>query len=115
MVDINIKNGQGISQALAEYAKNLNGGKALKLNAKQWQSIMTKIDEINNNRSKDSVIFHGNNNIFGSTKKNFVVQAGKLSFSNEEMASILKEMGLDKDIIDEKFAIKGLSIERESS
>lgn len=115
MVDINIKNGQGISQALAEYAKNLNGGKALKLNAKQWQSIMTKIDEINNNRSKDSVIFHGNNNIFGSTRKNFVVQAGKLSFSNEEMASILKEMGLDKDIIDEKFAIKGLSIERESS
>lgn len=36
MVDINIKSGQGISQALAEYAKELNGGKALKINAKQW-------------------------------------------------------------------------------
>lgn len=118
MVDINIQNGQGISQALAEYAKNLNGGKALKINAKQWQSILTTVNDINNGRQKNNTIFSGNGNIFGSTKNNFVVQEGKLSFSNDEMRLILKQMGLNQDVIEKEFScgmnIKGLSIEKSS-
>lgn len=116
MVDINIQNGQGISQALAEYAKNLNGGKALKINAKQWQSILATVNDINNGRQNNNAVFSGNGNIFGSTKNNFVVQQGKLSFSNEEMTLILKQMGLSQDVIDNEFScgmnIKGLSIEK---
>lgn len=116
MVDINIKSGQGISQALAEYAKELNGGKALKINAKQWQSIMTTINDINSNRESHETIFTGNGNIFGSSKNNFVVNEGKMTFSNEEMSLILNQMGLNQDLIKKEFAndmqIKGLSIER---
>lgn len=119
MVDIHISSGQGISQALAEYAKNLNNGKALKINAKQWQSIMNKINEINQSRDSNNTIYSGNNNIFGSYKNNFRVNEGKISFSDNEMRAILKEMGLKQDLIEKEFAtdinIKGLTIEKHTS
>lgn len=115
MVDINIKSGQGISHALADYAKQLNGGKALKINAKQWQSIMTTVNAINSKRSA-SKIFSGSDNIFGKGNSNFIVHEGKISFSDEEMSAILKQMGLNQDIIDREFSsnmnIKGLFIEK---
>lgn len=118
MVDINITQGQGISQALAEYAKEVNGGKSVKLNKKQWQSIMSKISEINSKRNNESSLYKGDSNIFGNVRGNFVVHQGKLSFTDEEMNIILKEMGLENKNLNKALAsemqITGLSIEKQA-
>ena len=122
MVDIPVnKNSQGLTYELANYAKSVNGGKALKLNAKKWESVMKVVTDINNKRSADNAIFTGGTNLFGNTNENFVIANSTLHFSDDEIALILKEMGVEvpqqnkETEIDENFKIKGLSVEHQDS
>lgn len=117
MVDLNIdSNKPGITYALSEYAKEFNGGKAVKFNKEQWQSIMKAVTELNSKRPNGNNIFTGGNNLFGRTDKNFIVNSGKITFTDEEMAVILREMGLRPKGTEALPAldspIKGLSVER---
>lgn len=117
MVDLNIdSNRPGITYALSEYAKEFNGGKPVKFNKEQWQSIMKAVSELNSKRSNGNNIFTGGNNLFGRTDKNFIVNSGKITFTDEEMAVILREMGLRPKETEAlptiESPIKGLSVER---
>ena len=122
MVDIKVsKNSKGLTYELANYAKSVNGGKAPKINIKQWERIMAIVTDINNKRPSDKAIFTGNTNLFGKANENFVIASDTIHFSDEEIALILKEMGIEttsnpKDgKFKESFNIKGLSIEHQSS
>ena len=117
MVDIQT-NGNGLTYLLADYAKSVNGGKALKINAKKWENIMKVVTEINNKRTDDNKLFTGGTNLFGKTNENFVLSSKEIHFSDSEMALILKEMGIEntpkkeENLGTENFQIKGLSVER---
>ena len=50
-LSINSKN-TGITFALADYAKTVNGGKAVKLTKKQWAEVMAKVAELNSKRKE---------------------------------------------------------------
>lgn len=102
-LSINSKN-TGITFALADYAKTVNGGKAVKLTKKQWAEVMAKVAELNSKRASDNKIFTGGTNFNGPANKNFIVKGDKINFTEEELQILLNEMGIDN--------IKGLSIER---
>lgn len=105
MTEISInKECAGITYALAEYAKNINDGKSIKLSKRQWQNVMAKVAEINSVRDENNKIFTGGTNLDGPSNKNFVIRSNKINFSEEELNLILTEMGIDK--------IKGLSVEK---
>lgn len=120
MVDIKT-NGNGLTYLLADYAKSVNGGKSLKINAKKWESVMKLVADINSKRSANEKIFTGGTNLFGKANENFVLSNKTISFSDAEIALILKEMGVESPSKKEEilppddFKIKGLSIERSNS
>lgn len=97
----------GITYALADYAKELNDGKDVKLTKKQWFLVMQKVTELNEKRDAGNKIFTGGSDLNGPTNKNFIVKGDKINFSEEELTILLSEMGIDK--------VKGLSVEKEQS
>ena len=108
MTELSIdKNNAGITYALANYAKTVNGGKTVKLTKKQWAEVMAKGTEFNNKRTADNKIFTGGTNLNGPAHKNFIVTGDKINFTEEELNILLNEMGIEK--------IKGLSIEKTST
>lgn len=94
---------EGLTYALADYAKKFNGNQEIKLSKKQWINVMAKVTELNQKRSADNKIFTKGSDLFGSVKENFVVTGKEVNFTEEELNIILAEMGFDN--------IKGLSIE----
>lgn len=117
MVDLSISKGQqGITYALAEYAKELNGGNPVKFDKEKWQNIMKAVAEINSKRPEDNTIFTGGSDFQGRADKNFIVRGDKVTFTDEEMGVILREMGLrpkeNKTLPQLDSPMKGLSIER---
>ena len=84
MVDIKVsKNSKGLTYELANYAKSVNGGKAPKINIKQWERIMAIVTDINNKRPSDKAIFTGNNNLFGKAKENFLKEARNIKYTQQ--------------------------------
>lgn len=94
---------EGLTYALADYAKKFNGNQEIKLSKKQWINVMAKVTELNQKRSADNKIFTKGSDLFGSVKENFVVTGKEVNFTEEELNIILAEMGFGN--------IKGLSIE----
>lgn len=94
---------EGLTYALANYAKKFNGNQEIKLSKKQWINVMAKVTELNQKRSADNKIFTKGSDLFGSIKDNFVVTGKEVNFTEEELNIILAEMGFGN--------IKGLSIE----
>lgn len=94
---------EGLTYALADYAKKFNGNQEIKLSKKQWINVMAKVTELNQKRSADNKIFTKGSDLFGSVKDNFVVTGKEVNFTEEELNIILAEMGFGN--------IKGLSIE----
>lgn len=94
---------EGLTYALADYAKKFNGNQEIKLSKKQWINVMAKVTELNQKRSADNKIFTKGSDLFGSVKENFVVTGKEVNFTEEELNIILVEMGFGN--------IKGLSIE----
>ena len=123
MTDIKIDaNYRGLTYILADYAKSVNGGKDVKMTAKQWQKTMEIVAQINSKRSSDNAIYQGGSNLFGDINENFVLTSQTITFTQDEMAAILKEMGIDRkpaNIADsntpEDKPIKGLSVEKNST
>lgn len=112
MSDIKIDtNYKGLTYILADYAKSVNGGKELKISAKQWQKTMEIVAEINRKRSSENAIYQGGSNLYGNVNENFVLTKETITFSEEEMARILKEMGVTGQFPEEK-PIMGLSVEK---
>ena len=121
MVDLKVDNNhRGLTYILADYAKSVNGGKDIKLSSKQWQKTMEIVAQINSKRTADNAIYSGGSNLFGNINENFILTKNTISFSNEEMSMILKEMGVtpqnlpasgDSDELPEFKPVKGLSIE----
>lgn len=121
MVDLKVDNNhRGLTYILADYAKSVNGGKDIKLSSKQWQKTMEIVAEINSKRSADNAIYSGGSNLNGNINENFILTKNTISFSNEEMNRILKEMGVNTENLpasnvsgqlDGFKPVKGLSIE----
>ena len=121
MVDLKVDNNhRGLTYILADYAKSVNGGKDIKLSSKQWQKTMEIVAEINSKRTADNAIYSGGSNLFGNINENFILTKNTISFSNEEMSMILKEMGVtpqnlpdsgDADGLPDFKPVTGLSIE----
>ena len=120
MVDIQTNN-KGLTYTLTNYAKEINGGKDVKLNSKKWQNVMKLVAEFNEKRNAENKIFSGGSNLFGKANENFVITKKTITFSENEIALILKEMGIetstkkDEFMPVEDFKIKGLSIERSNT
>ena len=121
MVDLKVDNNhRGLIYILADYAKSVNGGKDIKISSKQWQKTMEIVAEINSKRSADNAIYSGGSNLYGNINENFILTKNTISFSNDEIIRILKEMGVntenlpasdDAGLLDGFKPVKGLSIE----
>lgn len=124
MGDIKIDtNYKGLTYILTDYAKSVNGGNEVKLTSKQWQKTMEIIAEINSKRSSENAIYQGGSNLYGDINENFVITKNSITFTQDEMARILKEMGVSKKNdqttdtlkLPEEKPIMGLSIEKNST
>ncbi len=121
MVDLKVDNNhRGLTYILADYAKSVNGGKDIKISSKQWQKTMEIVAEINSKRSADNAIYSGGSNLYGNINENFILTKNTISFSNDEIIRILKEMGVntenlpasdDAGLLSDFKPVKGLSIE----
>ena len=121
MVDLKVDNNhRGLIYILADYAKSVNGGKDIKISSKQWQKTMEIVAEINSKRSADNAIYSGGSNLYGNINENFILTKNTISFSNDEIIRILKEMGVntenlpasdDAGLLSDFKPVKGLSIE----
>lgn len=123
MGDINIDtNYRGLTYILADYAKSVNGGNDVKMTSKQWKKTMEIVAEINRKRSSENAIYQGGSNLYGNVNENFVLTKETITFSEDEMAKILKEMGVtpkaknpELSKIPEDKPIMGLSVEKIST
>ena len=98
MVDLKVDNNhRGLIYILADYAKSVNGGKDIKISSKQWQKTMEIVAEINSKRSADNAIYSGGSNLYGNINENFILTKNTISFSNDEIIRILKEMGVNTE------------------
>ena len=121
MVDLKVDNNhRWLTYILADYAKSVNGGKDIKISSKQWQKTMEIVAEINSKRSADNAIYSGGSNLYGNINENFILTKNNISFSNDEIIRILKEMGVNTENLpasnvsgqlDGFKPVKGLSIE----
>jgi hypothetical protein len=95
---IKIQQGQGITQALKQFAddQNMKKSDGTKISFKEWTATIDLIEEIQQKRqaAKDKPIFTGENNR-KDYKNSFVVHTGQeIEFSAEEMESLYKAMGV---------------------
>ena len=102
MVDINIQNGQGITQAIK--AKLLNDGlinKDTKISASVWNQIIQEVQTQNNQnvQSGKASFYSGGSDIKGAASKNFVVKSGVMELTQEAWNNICSLFGgVPKDV-----------------
>ncbi len=102
MVDLNIKNNQGLTQALRDYALENNLIKdAGEISKEEWENTIFKLAELQSKRESSNSIFTGGSNYDKNTAndwhKNFVVEKGKITLSENELNELLTSMGLKVD------------------
>ena len=80
MVQLQVQSGKGITYAIRDGLKN-QGVDVSSIDANTWNSIMTEVSSENNTKKSNGKkeLYTGGNDLFGSTKNNFVVNEGAIN------------------------------------
>lgn len=82
MVQLQVEAGKGITYAIKDKLVS-QGVDVSGINASTWNSIMAEVSSENNTRKSNNqqAIYRGGDNLFGSAKSNFVVNAGAINLA----------------------------------
>ena len=80
MVQLQVQSGKGITYAIRDGLKN-QGVDVSSIDANTWNSIMTEVSSENDTKKSNGKkeLYTGGNDLFGSTKNNFVVNEGAIN------------------------------------
>lgn len=114
---LNIKKGQGLTQALQSYVKSnkdydISGG----VDKTQWNATIAELGKIQEERkanNKNSIFTGGSEN--GNWNKNMQTKEGQVDFSEDEMNRLLSKMGVKNKKFDNWCTDCAKSIDIENS
>lgn len=92
---LTIARNQGLTQALKAYADN-KGYDVSKITSKNWQDTIKQLEEIQTRREENNeASIYTNKGTKNNWHNKMVVKEGNIDFSDNEMDSLLRAMGLE--------------------
>lgn len=100
MVQLQVEAGKGITYAIRNGLRN-QGVDVSSIDASTWNSIMTEVSSENDTKKSNGQkeLYTGGNDLFGSTKNNFVVDEGAINLEEttwNKIVNIVKNKPVEK-------------------